>query len=65
MKKRLKIYILPPPPLLLQSKLGYNLSNSVGICLYKKALSISMLSNKNYKTGDLVNLLSVDAMRLL
>ena len=40
------------------------MNNAVSIAIFQKLLRVSMLSNKNYKTGELVNLIQVDANRL-
>ena len=37
--------------------LGLNISHSISATLFKKALNVSFLSNKEHKSGEMVNLL--------
>ncbi|KRX07923.1 P-loop containing nucleoside triphosphate hydrolase [Pseudocohnilembus persalinus] len=44
--------------------LGYNLNNQVVIALFQKSLKVSLNSNKDYKTGQIINIAQVDANRI-
>ncbi|KAL4492939.1 hypothetical protein ABPG72_020718 [Tetrahymena utriculariae] len=44
--------------------LGYNVTNSISIAIYKKSLNFSILSSDEYKSGTLINMLQVDTQRL-
>ena len=40
------------------------MSTSVSMAIINKGLKISLLSNKNFKTGELVNMLQTDTFKL-
>lgn len=40
------------------------MSTAVSMSIIDKGLKISLLSNKSYKTGELVNMLQTDAFKL-
>jgi ABC-type protease/lipase transport system fused ATPase/permease subunit len=44
--------------------LGFNLSNSVSLCIYDKALKYPTLCSKKFQTAELINYNEVDAQRL-
>jgi ATP-binding cassette subfamily C (CFTR/MRP) protein 2 len=46
------------------NKMGFNLNNSVCIALYDKCLKVSFISNRKFKSGQIVNLLQSDADKL-
>ena len=45
--------------------MGINASNALISLIYEKSLRISSATNKNYKKGDIVNFISVDAKKLV
>lgn len=44
--------------------LGVDLGNTMALAMIKKSLKYSVLCNKKFKMGELVNLLQVDCFRL-
>lgn len=45
-------------------KLGYNVSNSLSLCIFSKALRYPTLCSKKYQLSELVNYSQVDAQKL-
>jgi ATP-binding cassette, subfamily C (CFTR/MRP), member 1 len=46
------------------STLGFNLSNSLTLCIYDKALKYPTLCSKKFPTSELINYSEVDAQRM-
>lgn len=44
--------------------LGYNLSTTIDLMLYRKALKHPLMTEKEYSTSDIINLSQVDAERM-
>jgi ATP-binding cassette subfamily C (CFTR/MRP) protein 1 len=44
--------------------MGFNLSNSLSLCIYNKALKYPTLCSKRFQTAELINYSEVDAQRL-
>ena len=40
------------------------MTNSISVSIFNKSTKISLLSNKKYKIGDLITLMTIDAERL-
>jgi hypothetical protein len=45
--------------------LGYNLTNSLSLSLFDKSLKVSLLSNKEYDKGKLINMMTSDSSRMM
>lgn len=43
--------------------LGYNISNNLSLCIYKKAMSYPTICSKQFQTSELINYSQVDAQR--
>jgi ABC-type transport system involved in cytochrome bd biosynthesis fused ATPase/permease subunit len=48
-----------------QLKLGATASHSLGALIYSKVMKLSSATNKQYKKGDIVNFIQVDAKKLI
>ncbi|CAD8141597.1 unnamed protein product [Paramecium octaurelia] len=46
-------------------KLGYDQHSAVSVSVMKKTLNVSFQSNKQYKTGEIMNIMQVDLQRIL
>ncbi|CAD8136284.1 unnamed protein product [Paramecium pentaurelia] len=46
-------------------KLGYDQHTAVSVSIMKKTLNVSFQSNKQYKTGEIMNIMQVDLQRIL
>jgi ABC-type bacteriocin/lantibiotic exporter with double-glycine peptidase domain len=44
--------------------LGYNISNSLSVCIFQKALKYPTLCSKEFQTSELINYSQVDAQRM-